>query len=96
MTQSNEVEVAEAVRFGQWLREALEDREMSQRELAEAIGTDPGRISEYCRAAHSPSLGRVAAICRALNDEYRVNGGDTLRGELNAHVDAASGPENES
>lgn len=67
-----DIEKREAERFGLWLRESLEDRDMSQRQLAEMINTDPGRISEYCRALHSPSLGRVAAICEALKAEYSV------------------------
>lgn len=46
---------------------ALEEKEMTQKALAEAIGVSPTRINDYVRGKAEPSLRIAGRLCRALD-----------------------------
>lgn len=46
---------------------ALSERGMTQRQLAEAIGVSPSRISDYVAGRGEPSLKQARLICRCLD-----------------------------
>ena len=45
----------------------LQDKSMSQKELAKELGVSPSRISEYVSGKSEPSLKIAASICRLLD-----------------------------
>lgn len=49
------------------LREAMQLRDMSQRELARRIGVSSTTVSEWCSGRISPRMDKIDAICRILN-----------------------------
>lgn len=46
---------------------ALEERSISQKELAEQIGVSPSRISDYVTGRAEPTLRIAARLCSALD-----------------------------
>ncbi|MCQ2130093.1 MAG: helix-turn-helix transcriptional regulator [Bacteroidales bacterium] len=62
-----------SISLGGLVKAGLRNRKMSQKELAERVGTSQSRISEYIRGTVVPSLGVAARICRELEidaDEF--------------------------
>lgn len=53
--------------FGVRLREALENKGMSQAELARRIGRDKRIVSCYCQGERYPSFEAFYMICSVLN-----------------------------
>lgn len=57
----------QASEFGKRLRSLREERGLSQRELAERIGTQAPQVSRYETGAYMPNAETLAAIAQALN-----------------------------
>ena len=55
-----------SVTLGGLIKAGLRNKAISQKELAELVGTSQSRISEYIRGTVVPSLGVAARICREL------------------------------
>lgn len=53
--------------FGKNLTEALQLREMSQRELARSIGVSSTTASQWCQGKKVPRADKIDAICTVLN-----------------------------
>lgn len=49
------------------LTEAMEKRDISQRELARRLGVSSTTVSQWCSGKISPRMNRVDAICKILN-----------------------------
>lgn len=62
--------------FGQRLRKLLQERDVTQRELARIVGTGTSVISHYVNGLHRPTLINLIAIAKALDTttEYLVGG----------------------
>jgi transcriptional regulator with XRE-family HTH domain len=52
---------------GTAIREARLARNMTQRELAERLGTSPANVSRWETGAAMPGLDRLGALCEALD-----------------------------
>lgn len=52
--------------MGAAIREARLARNMSQRELAERLGTSPANVSRWETGAAMPGLDRLGPLCDAL------------------------------
>lgn len=65
MLQEEEVQYG-SVTLGGLIKAGLRNKAISQKELAELVGTSQSRISEYIRGTVIPSLGVAARICREL------------------------------
>lgn len=48
------------------LKQAREDRDMSQADLAAALGTTKQQVSKYETGAQEMAASRLAAVCRIL------------------------------
>lgn len=46
---------------------ALEEKQMTQKELAEEIGVSPSRISDYVNGRAEPTLKIASSLCKALD-----------------------------
>ena len=66
--------------FGQRLRKLREERSLSQRELAEGVGTETSQVSRYERGVVMPNAETLIDMARFL----RVGAGFLLTGEDSA------------
>lgn len=57
-------------RFGNNLRDIIEDAWMSQKELSEMTGISEAMISYYIKGERAPSLKNIIRICYALECTY--------------------------
>ena len=46
---------------------ALEEKQMTQKELAEEIGVSPSRISDYVNGRAEPTLKIASSLCKVLD-----------------------------
>lgn len=53
--------------FGQWLKQAREDRFWSQRDFAKECGSDVNSISHWERGKRRPRRAQFEAVLRALH-----------------------------
>lgn len=59
------------VLFGRHLKRLREDRELTQEELAEAIGVTPQHLSDIERGRYSPGFTRLPQIAHALHVQIK-------------------------
>ena len=64
----NECELLQ--RFGNNLRELLNEAWMSQRDLSEMTGISESTISYYAKGERAPSLKNIMRICYAMDCTY--------------------------
>lgn len=68
-TQSGRQDAADLIAQLTWSRQRLG---LTQREVAEAMGTDPSRIARFERGDEEPRLSAVAAYARALSMQVAI------------------------
>ena len=58
--------------FGAWLKQILRERQMTQRELADLIGTDEGGVSRYINGVRRPRWKAVERILNVLDYHIEI------------------------
>ena len=53
--------------FGRNLKNMLEQRNMSQKEFAEAVGVSESTVTHWCKGVKVPKMSRVDVICKVLD-----------------------------
>ena len=54
--------------FGNRLKQALKQNNMSQSELAKKIGMSQSVVNNYCTSKREPTLDVLVLICKALDE----------------------------
>ena len=52
---------------GETIKEVLEEKKMSQKQLATEIGISPSRINDYITGRSEPTLKIARLLCKVLN-----------------------------
>ena len=58
--------------FGDWLQDELDEREITQTELAIRAGVNGGSVNKICRGRHMPSLFMAEALLSALGKRFVI------------------------